>query len=94
MLFFFGMILLYFLPAIIAHNKRDFTAIFLVDLLSGWTVIGWVVALIWACSAETRPQPHVLVVAGPAAVARYCCRCGAIAAPGARFCGICGTPMQ
>lgn len=94
MLFFFGMILLYFLPAIIAHNKRDFTAIFLVDLLFGWTVIGWVVALIWACSAETRSQPHVLVVAGPAAVARYCCRCGAIAAPGARFCGICGTPMQ
>ncbi|HTU34542.1 MAG TPA: superinfection immunity protein [Candidatus Acidoferrum sp.] len=93
MLFVLGMILLYFLPAIIAHNKRDFTAIFLVDLLFGWTVIGWIVALIWACSAETRPQ-HVMVVAGPAAIARYCCRCGTIAAPAARYCAVCGTPMQ
>lgn len=94
MLFVLGMILLYFLPAIIAHNKRDFTAIFLVDLLFGWTVIGWIVALVWACSAETRPQPQVMVVAGPAALARYCCRCGAISAQAARYCGVCGTPMQ
>lgn len=94
MLFVLGMILLYFLPAIIAHNKRDFAAIFLVDLLFGWTVIGWIIALIWACSSETRPQPHVMVLAGPAAIARYCCRCGAVTVPAARYCGICGTAMQ
>jgi Superinfection immunity protein len=94
MLFVFGLILLYFLPAIIGHNKRDFTAILLVDLLFGWTVIGWIIALVWACAAEVRPQPHVVVLAGPATVARYCCRCGALANPGARFCAVCGTPMQ
>lgn len=94
MLFLLGMILLYFLPAIIAHKKRDFTAIFLVDLLFGWTVIGWIIALIWACGAEVRPQQHVMVVAGAAVPARFCCRCGAVANPGGRFCGVCGTPMQ
>ncbi len=93
MLFVLVAAFLYFLPAIIAHNKRDFTAILLVNLLFGWTVIGWVVALIWACAAETKP-PQVMVVAGPAALARYCCRCGSVAAPGARFCAVCGTPMQ
>ena len=93
MLFVLGAVLLYFLPAIIAHNKRDFTAIFLVDLLFGWTVIGWIIALVWACVAEARPS-QVMVVAGQSAIARYCCRCGALANPGARFCAICGTPMH
>lgn len=83
--------LLYFLPALIAHNKRDFTAIFIVNLLFGWTVVGWIIALVWACAAE--PKPHVMVVAGPAGLARYCCRCGAMTAVGGRFCGVCGVPL-
>lgn len=83
-------ILLYFLPSIIAHNKRDFAAIFIVNLLFGWTVVGWIIALVWACAADVRP--HVLVVAGPTP-ARYCCRCGTLGMPGGRFCGICGTPL-
>jgi Superinfection immunity protein len=82
--------LLYFLPSIIAHNKRDFAAIFLVNLLFGWTVIGWIIALVWACAADVKP--HVLVVAGPTPT-HYCCRCGALAAAGGRFCGVCGTPL-
>jgi hypothetical protein len=90
MLFILCGIFLYFLPAFIAHNKRDFAAIFLVNLLFGWTVIGWIIALIWACAAETKP--HVVMVAG-AVSARYCCRCGALAVAGGRFCGVCGTPL-
>jgi Superinfection immunity protein len=41
---------LYFLPSIIAlaRNKRDITAIFLLNLFLGWSVIGWIVALVWA----------------------------------------------
>jgi len=82
--------LLYFLPALVAHNKRDFAAIFIVNLLFGWTVIGWIIALIWACAAESKPR--VLVVAGPTP-AHYCCRCGALTPVGGRFCGVCGTPL-
>ena len=40
--------LMYFLPSIVGHQKRDFTGIFILNLLFGWTVIGWVVALVWA----------------------------------------------
>ncbi len=40
----------YFLPAIIAlvRGVQNATAIVLVNLFLGWTVIGWIAALIWA----------------------------------------------
>jgi Superinfection immunity protein len=40
----------YFLPTIVAfaRSKRDTAAILLLNFLLGWTVIGWVVALVWA----------------------------------------------
>jgi len=48
---FFGFgTVMYFLPSIIAlaKGKRDLLAIFLLNLFLGWSVIGWVVALVWA----------------------------------------------
>jgi hypothetical protein len=46
--------LMYFLPTIIAlaRSKRDTTAILLLDLFLGWTMIGWVVALVWAAKTD------------------------------------------
>ena len=47
---------LYFLPTVIAigrRAKRD-AGIFLVNLLLGWTFIGWVVALVWSVSDNTK----------------------------------------
>ena len=40
----------YFIPTLAAgHLKhRQFTGILLLNLLLGWTFIGWVAALIWA----------------------------------------------
>ncbi|HZQ97122.1 MAG TPA: superinfection immunity protein [Candidatus Sulfotelmatobacter sp.] len=52
---FFGFgFVMYFLPSIIAlaRSKRDTLAIFLVNFLLGWSVIGWVVALIWAAKSD------------------------------------------
>jgi hypothetical protein len=52
---FFGFgFVMYFLPSLIAlaRSKRDTTAIVLVNFLLGWTMIGWVVALIWAVKAD------------------------------------------
>ena len=48
---FFGLpFVMYFLPSIIAlaRGKRDLLAIFLLNFFLAWTVIGWLVALIWA----------------------------------------------
>jgi hypothetical protein len=76
--------LLYFLPSIIGRNKRAAGAIFLVNFLAGWTVIGWFIALIWACMADER---QVLVYAGGV---HYCSRCGTPQFVGTRFCSACG----
>ena len=46
--------LLYFLPTIIAlvKSKRDTLAIFLLNLFLGVTLIGWIVALVWAAKHD------------------------------------------
>jgi hypothetical protein len=84
------LILLYFLPAIIGRDKRDAAGIFLLNLFLGWTVIGWVIALIWACAAE--PYVPARLVAVPSG-ARFCCQCGTVAYPGAHFCTACGRTV-
>jgi len=52
----FGVVMLYFLPFALAkwrkHPASD--GILVVNLLLGWTVLGWIVALAWAGS---RPPP-------------------------------------
>jgi hypothetical protein len=52
--FFGGGLVMYFLPTIIAaiRSKRDTLAIFLLNLFLGWSVIGWIVALIWAAKND------------------------------------------
>jgi hypothetical protein len=45
---------MYFLPSIIAlmRNKRDIVAIILLNFFLGWSVIGWIVALVWAAKSD------------------------------------------
>jgi hypothetical protein len=52
---FFGCgFVMYFLPSIVAliKSKRDLLAIFLLNFFLGWSVIGWIVALIWAAKND------------------------------------------
>ncbi|MFZ0806798.1 MAG: superinfection immunity protein, partial [Candidatus Sulfotelmatobacter sp.] len=53
---FFGLggAVMYFLPTIIAaiKSKRDTLAIFLLNFFLGWSVIGWIIALIWAAKSD------------------------------------------
>ena len=92
MTFILLVILLYFLPSIIGHNKRSAAGIFLLNFFLGWTFIGWIVALLWACASDAParvvPVP-VMVVAGGG---NYCSRCGNIRFPSARYCSVCGSP--
>ena len=48
--------LVYFLPSIIASRRQaqNGCAIFIVNLLFGWTFIGWLVALIWALADSPK----------------------------------------
>ena len=52
---FFGFgFVMYFLPSIIAliRSKRDLLSIFLLNFFLGWTMIGWIIALVWAAKTE------------------------------------------
>ncbi len=42
-----------FLPTIIGRNKKNSRAIFVLNFFAGWTFIGWIVALVWACTADS-----------------------------------------
>ena len=54
---------LYFLPIIIANSRKssNTTAIILLNLFLGWTIIGWIAALIWACSSGSKQASTVVV---------------------------------
>lgn len=49
----------YFIPSIVGYNRSNFTQIFLLNLLLGWTVLGWIVALIWGAGTENSKSVSV-----------------------------------
>jgi len=46
----------YFAPVLIANSRehRNNAAIFVLTLFLGWTILGWVVALIWGFTDNTK----------------------------------------
>jgi hypothetical protein len=87
----FGL-LLYFLPTILAMVRRhhNVLGVFLLNFFLGWSVIGWIIALVWSLSA-----PPVMVVpmpyGGPPPPIQLCPHCGRPVATAAAFCGNCGA---
>ena len=52
-------IAIYFLPTILAASRKLASAgglLFVVNLLLGWTLIGWAVCLLWAALGQTQAQ--------------------------------------
>jgi Superinfection immunity protein len=51
-------IVLYFVPMIVAYkrNHRQGMAITVLNLFAGWTALGWIVALVWACTSDVLPS--------------------------------------
>ena len=45
---------IYFMPSIVGRSRdhKHKLAIFILNLALGWTLIGWLIALIWACSGR------------------------------------------
>ena len=54
------LIALYFLPVIVAHARHSAstTGIFIVNLLFGWTGIGWIACLLWAVCSTSWDTPY------------------------------------
>ena len=49
-------VMLYFMPAIMAFNDKhpNRVAILLFNLFLGWTLLGWIVVMIWVATASRR----------------------------------------
>lgn len=43
---------LYLLPTIISWKKKNRAAILVLNILLGWTVLGWIISLIWALTKD------------------------------------------
>lgn len=99
LLVFVPMLSLYFLPSILARKKRQATAVFVLNLLLGWTVLGWIGALVWAL-VEPQPPTQVIVQQNVPAAANaiasmpvFCSSCGKQSVAGSKFCSGCGKPL-
>ena len=86
----------YFIPSIIAISRKHqgVAGIIVLNLLLGWTLIGWVGALIWSLSAP-KPATHVHIhnPPSPSFPGRFCTKCGARMSATDSFCGKCGTRL-
>src|ERR1700731_5331428 len=61
---------IYFIPYIVAkqNKKQNAGAIGALNFFLGWTLVGWVVALVWAVTKDAVvPQPAPSVLATPSA---------------------------
>jgi len=82
-------IALYFVPSIVAaaRQHRNGVPIGLLNIFLGWTFIGWVLALVWAFTANTtKPQPEA-----PRLV--KCSECAELIQPDAKRCRHCGAAV-
>jgi ABC-type multidrug transport system permease subunit len=53
-----GVVCLYFLPSWVAGHRqhRNFNAIFALNILLGWSGLGWIIAFVWACTDNTYEE--------------------------------------
>lgn len=86
----FVVALLYFVPAVIARKKHNASAVFMVNLFFGWTLIGWVIALVMAVS--NPPTVVVQQIASPM-TGRACPFCAEQIQPAAVVCKHCGRDL-
>jgi hypothetical protein len=101
---------IYFIPTGVAmlRNHHNAGAIFALNFLLGWTVIGWVAALVWSLTSQAPSQQPVVVnvqpgpggqateTAAPAVartVAEFCPQCGKRRDGTLSFCRSCGTSL-
>lgn len=46
------LLFIYFAPTIIGSRKKNAIAIFVFNALLGWTILGWILALVWATTRD------------------------------------------
>lgn len=83
---------LYFIPYGVAHSRNhpSRTGIGLLNLLLGWSILGWLVALIWAASG----RPGTAEPTGPTPDTHIKCPdCAELIRREAKICKHCGCKL-
>jgi hypothetical protein len=80
----------YFLPTIVASHRHHPNAIgiFILNLFLGWSVVGWVVSLVWAASGPRGDDPYIARFANEPT--KRCRACAEVILAAARKCRHCG----
>jgi len=90
---------IYFIPYILAkqNKKQNAGAIGALNFFLGWTLVGWVVALVWAMSKDAnvvQPAPPVMATSPAPPLAtpaqRKCPDCAEMVLLEAKKCRFCG----
>ncbi len=65
-----GASLIYFLPTIVAgrRNPEQMGSTLFLNFFLGWTVMGWLMALVYACQRPRPPQVQFVYIEAPAQV--------------------------
>ena len=81
---------IYLLPAFVAAGRRhrNAGAIFALNLFLGWTLLGWVLALVWGMTANTKPADGTQMRRVP------CPECREPIIAGAHRCKHCGSVLS
>jgi hypothetical protein len=81
-------VFLYFAPAINARLRRhnSTAAIVCLNILLGWTFLGWVLSLVWSYSGPSNQRTKK--AKGPVVA---CANCGQTVGQNAQFCENCGS---
>lgn len=96
-LMFLIVLFIYFTPSLIAFkkNKSNSSAIFLLNLFAGWTIICWIIAAVWASSVDVVDvMPNKMTKNDDEQDTKTCPYCAETVKKAAVRCRHCGSSLE